>query len=261
MIGIFDSGSGGLTVLKALRDELPSADVIYFGDIRYAPYGQRSREELSTLTVSALRFLQEKGADKIISACNSVSTTIAISLYDLFPIAMGDLIEMVGPTVSYFKDTKLRVVVAATLATIQSGMYQEAFRMVGTSALPVAIPDLAGAIEFGQPEDTMRHMIREAFASVDFSQYDVLVLGCTHYPLVKHLFEGIVPKNIVVFDPAIAVAERAKKQYWPQEVGNGTTRYFISRDSTHFRQKVERLFPKGTSEITVVYEYDALKGV
>ena len=78
MIGIFDSGSGGLTVLKAIREVMPSADILYFGDIRNAPYGEKSREELSRLTVNSIRVLQARGATSIVSACNSVSASLAV---------------------------------------------------------------------------------------------------------------------------------------------------------------------------------------
>ena len=252
MIGIFDSGSGGLTVLKAIRDELPNADVVYFGDIKNAPYGSRSQEELSRLTAEAVRFLHEKGADKIVSACNSVSASLAVSIYDIFPFAQGDVIEMVGPTVSYFKGSSARILIAATPATIRSRMYQDAFAMVGADASALSIPDLAGAIEFGQSEDAMRGMIREAFSGVDLTDYDVLILGCTHYPLVIDLFRDVIPESMILFDPALAVAERAKKQFWPREAGNGTTRFFITRDSTHFRHFVERLFPRASYTVDVV---------
>ena len=114
MIGVFDSGVGGLTVLSALRELLPSADVVYFGDTKNAPYGTRSREELGRLSVHGLQFLQEHGATNIISACNSVSASLAISLFDVLSIAPKQLIEMVGPTVGYFKGSSRRLILCAT---------------------------------------------------------------------------------------------------------------------------------------------------
>src|SRR5262249_29124782 len=100
MIGIFDSGVGGLTVLHAIRQNLPSADVLYFGDTKNAPYGEKSREKLSDLTTANIKFLLEHGATNIVSACNSVSASLAISLFDAFDLKPQQLIEMVGPTVS-----------------------------------------------------------------------------------------------------------------------------------------------------------------
>src|SRR3989344_8028514 len=109
MIGIFDSGSGGLTVLRALRDRLTSPDVLYFGDIKNAPYGSKSHDELSKLTMDAVSFLREHGARSIISACNSVSASLAVSLFDRLALEQAHLIAMVGPTVATFPNSKKRV--------------------------------------------------------------------------------------------------------------------------------------------------------
>src|SRR5580704_17633887 len=119
MIGIFDSGMGGLTVLKAIREEMPNCDVVYFGDTKNAPYGSKTRAELGALTVAAIERLQKAGATSIVSACNSVSASLAVSLFDTLALAPGNLIEMVGPTVSYFKHSTLRLLLAATPATIE----------------------------------------------------------------------------------------------------------------------------------------------
>src|SRR3989338_4503180 len=131
MIGIFDSGSGGLTVLKAIRDQMPSSDVVYFGDIKNAPYGSKTNSELSVLTVRAIELLQNRGADNIVSACNSVSASLAVSLFDALSLTPPQLIEMVGPTVSSFKNSSARLLLVATPAPIQSEIYQNAFRMIG----------------------------------------------------------------------------------------------------------------------------------
>jgi glutamate racemase len=250
MIGIFDSGSGGLTVLRAVREVLPSCDVLYFGDIKNAPYGDKSHEELSAFTVEAIQLLQKNGATKIISACNSVSASLALSVFDAFGIEPGHIIEMVGPTVAYFRGSHARIVLCATAATINSGIYQNAFRMIGKDLATVAIPELAGAIEFGAPEEELKAMIERALGSAP--EFDVLVLGCTHYPLVRKLFEAIVPPRAVVFDPAVAVAERAHRLFWPQEVGNGTTRFIISKESPQFRALVAAFFPADADAVEVL---------
>jgi len=242
MIGLLDSGSGGLTVMKAVRAELPSADIIYFGDIKNAPYGGKSRVELSRLTVAAIKILQERNVDRIISACNSVSASLAVSLYDVFEIAPQNLIEMVGPTVSYFKNSSARIALCATPATIISGMYENAFRMLGKETINIAIPDLAKLIEFGGNEAEMRLVIIEALAPFD-GQYDLLILACTHYPLVTQIFIEVVNDQVQLFDPAQVVAARAKKLFWPMEVGSRTTHFILSTESPLFKAYVDRLFP------------------
>jgi len=240
MIGIFDSGSGGLTVLKAVREQMPSADVLYFGDIKNAPYGSKSNSELGGLTVHAIELLQKRGAGSIVSACNSVSAALAISLFDALSLAPDHLIEMVGPTVSAFKDSPSRILLTATPATIGSEIYKNAFRMIGKEVETVAIPDLAAAIEFGDAEEKVESIIREAFAGVRVSDFDTLILACTHYPLVAHIFKQVLGST-PLFDPAVAVGERVKRQLEQEEAGDGTTRFIISKDSKQFRERVEGL--------------------
>ena len=251
MIGIFDSGSGGLTVVHAIRQYLPSADILYFGDIRNAPYGEKSREVLSRLTINAIKLLQARGATSIVSACNSVSASLAISLFDALDIEPQHLIEMVGPTVSYFKNFKQPILLAATGATIDSEIYQSAFRMLNIKIDTVAIPKLAGAIEFGIPEIDQERLITAAFAPLDMKKYGAIILACTHYPLAPRAFRKVLG-DAPFFDPAEAVAERVEKQLWPREAGNGKTRFIVSKDTEQFRARVAKLFPDATYTLEVI---------
>jgi glutamate racemase len=252
MIGIFDSGSGGLTVLHAIRDVLPSSDVLYFGDIKNAPYGGKTHQELSKLTVNSLKLLRKRGATNLVSACNSVSASLALSIFDAFDLTQTQMIEMVGPTASYFKGADARILLCATVATITSGIYQNAFEMLDLNIQTAAIPALAGAIEFGKGKDELRTIITEAFKDINWDSIDVLVLGCTHYPLALEIFKEVVPPQVGIFDPALAVAERVEKKFWPQESGSGATTFLISQDSAPFRDFVKRLFPNTQYTIEVV---------
>lgn len=251
MIGIFDSGCGGLTVLRAIRDALPSADVVYFGDTKNAPYGSRSREDLSRLTVEGLKLLQERGATNLVSACNSVSASLAVSLLDAFALSPQQLIEMVGPTVRYFKETDVCIGLCATEATISSGIYQNAFTMIGRDIVAFSIPELAGAIEAGKPEEELERIVRESLES-EPREFDVLVLACTHYPLVLPLFQKVLDGRALVFDPAVAVAERVEQYFWPQEVGKGSTLFLLSQESLAFRALAAQLFPDREYTIQVL---------
>lgn len=250
MIGIFDSGSGGLTVMRAIREHLPSSDIIYFGDIANAPYGSKSHDELFGHTIDAIRFLKEHGATRIVSACNSVSAGLAVSLFDALSIAPIDLIEMVGPTVSAFKQSDARVLLAATPATVRSKIYRHGFNMIGKAIRQVPVPDLAGAIESGASDEEIERIIVNVFAEVPHAQYDVLVLACTHYPLVAAHF-GRMLGDIEIIDPAESVAARVDRQWWPQEAGDGKTHFFITKESEPFRARVAHLFPAHEKSITV----------
>lgn len=252
MIGIFDSGSGGLTVLRAIRERLSSPNVLYFGDIKNAPYGSRSHDELSQLTVAAMSLLRDRGVSSIVSACNSVSATLAMSLFDALEIKPAHLIEMVGPTVAAFRNSKQRLLLTATPATIKSGLYRSGFKMIGKEITEIPISDLAGAIEFGESDEVMEKKIKDAFANVQFKDFDVLILACTHYPLILPLFRRVLPPSIAILDPAELVADRAERELWPREAGDSKTHFIISKDSEHFRNLVSRLFPQTDYTIEVL---------
>lgn len=252
MIGIFDSGVGGLTVLHAIRQNLPSADVIYFGDTKNAPYGEKSRAQLSELTVAAIKLLRERGANNIVSACNSVSASLAISILDAFDLQPQQLIEMVGPTVSSFRNADMRIALAATPATILSEIYQNAFRMIGKDIQAIPLPGLAGAIEFGKPDDEIDASIRSGFDGIDPASFDVLVLACTHYPFAAAAFKRVLGEQVSLFDPALAVAARVEKQFWPREVGDGTTKFILSAESTQFRKLLETFFSQTPFEVEIL---------
>ncbi len=251
MIGIFDSGSGGLTVLRAIREQFPSIDVIYYGDIKNSPYGTRPQAELALLTIKALQFLSERGARSIVSACNSVSASLALSFLDTLDTAPEHLIEMVGPTVRYFRGTEARIALCATPATIASGIYQNGFAMIGKPIHAIPITDLAGTIEFGKPQEDTERIIRDAFPPSVQESFDILILACTHYPLVIDAFKNVLGEK-AVFDPALAISERVYDTLWPREMGDGKTHFVITAESQQFRNLVQTMFPESPYEIEVL---------
>ncbi len=252
MIGVFDSGSGGLTVLRAIRERMPSSDFVYFGDIKNAPYGTKTQSELSALTFANFHRLVETGATSIVSACNSASTALAVSLLDTENISPDRVIEMVGPTVRALKHTDSSILLAATPATIESGAYQNAFSMIGKEIKTLAFADLGRAIEFGAPEEEIEKSIRTSLESIPKDSFRILVLACTHYPLVLSVFKRVLGDEVLIFDPADAVAERVEKEWWPREAGNGNLKFLISKDSAPFRGFVKELFPKDADKIEVL---------
>jgi glutamate racemase len=240
MIGIFDSGCGGLTVLRALRAALPQADVVYFGDTKHAPYGNRTREDIISLTEAAFNLLRSRGATNIVSACNSVSVSLALSVPER-------VIEMVGPTVRALAKSEKRIGLAATVATIESGIYQDAFRAAGKEATAFSIPELAGAIEAGKDTD---EIVANALAGKE-GTFDTLILACTHYPLVRESFAKVLP-NVELFDPALPVAEEVKRLWGDEEQGTGTTHFILSKESPVFIRFIEAFFPESATACEVL---------
>jgi glutamate racemase len=245
MIGIFDSGVGGLTVLKAIREKAPNADLIYFGDTENAPYGNKGRREIANLIAMALRRLHKEGATHIVSACNSASVPILSLPIDLLRLRLFDVIEMVEPTVETLASRGKKITLFGTKATVDSGMYQKAFRERGIEIDAIALPTLAGLIEGGASSEEMYPIVREAVSAAIGTE--ILSLSCTHYPFVRELFERAVQEGegvAEVFDPASAVAEEVAVRF--PTGGGGKLRFLISKESTVFNAYAERLF-KGIS--------------
>jgi len=239
MIGLFDSGSGGLSVLSALRVRAPDADIAYFGDIAHAPYGTRSPQELIELTKAGVATLKKMGATQIVSACNSVASSILAGAAGAMPV-----IEMTKPTAAGMRaHQNARVLLIATPATVNSHIYENALANV-VRLDSLAIPGLAGAIEFGAPTDEVAEIVREALQTKRDQKYEYLLLGCTHYPLALSTIE-IEARNILgeiqCINPAGYVADEAVERF--DCTGTGALRFRISRDSVPFRARVHKLFP------------------
>lgn len=253
MIGIFDSGSGGLTVLKEIRARQPRADIVYFGDLKNAPYGNKTAEEIGNLTVLGVEKLIKEGATQIISACNSASANIVVPLFNKLKIKPVDIIEMVGPTVRAFKDKKgEKILLVATEATIRSGIYQNGFKPLDVKLQTLSMPYLAGAIEDGTSHPALLAMIGSSLEKYH-GTYDTLILACTHFPLVINLFRRNVPNKVNLFDPAEAVAKEVSKKY--KNEGSGKIKFLISKDSHFFRNRITELFQfseNGACTISVV---------
>lgn len=251
MIGVFDSGVGGLTVLRELRRAMPQADFVYFGDTRNAPYGPRPHYELVQFTVAAMQLLLSRGATAVVSACNSVSAAMALADTGTFPLSEDHLMEMVGPTVDALAGSPDRILLAATEATVRAGIYQDGFAVRGKEIETVSIPRLAGMIEAGASAGEVHSCIETALAPYA-GGYDTLVLGCTHYPLVEGAFRGVVGDAVRVFDPAAAVATATAARFSGEASGHGALRFLISKDSLVFRRLAPDLFPGSTSSIEVI---------
>ena len=208
-IGVFDSGFGGLTVLKELVGLVPDADYVYFGDTARLPYGSKSVETVAKYALGAAQYLEEHGAQMLVIACN---TATALAL-DRITLASGvpvvGVIEPGAARASAASQTR-RVVVIGTEATISSHAYSKALQGRGVEAKEKACPLLVPLVEEGWAEHTVaeqvaRIYLEEAFAD-GFQSADVLVLGCTHYPLLKPLLHRLVPAHVTIVDSADSTA-------------------------------------------------------
>jgi len=226
-IGVFDSGVGGLTVLRALLEHIPEADYLYFGDTARLPYGSKSAATVAHYAVGAVQYLQEQGAELLVIACN---TATALALDEIQRAAGVGVIGVIEPgaAAAAAATAKKSVVVIGTEATISSHAYRRALEArnvtVREKACPLLVPLVEeGWVEHPVTEQVARIYLSEAFSEAwserspkDAREADVLVLGCTHYPLIKPLLRRIAPEHITIVDSAESTAQDVARQLGPQ---------------------------------------------
>ena len=224
-IGVFDSGFGGLTVLKALLKLIPDADYLYFGDTARLPYGSKSVETVARYAVEAAHYLEAHGAKVLVIACN---TATALALDRIIAAAHVPVVGVVEPGAKAAAGVSRnkKVVVIGTEATVSSHAYRKALEAVGLRAREKACPLLVPLVEEGWvehpvTEEVARIYLAEAFAD-GFHDADALVLGCTHYPLLKPLLHRVAPSHVSIVDSAEStareVAARLQELLAPAEI-------------------------------------------
>jgi glutamate racemase len=209
-IGIFDSGVGGLSVLRAVRAQMPDEAVIYFGDQAHVPYGPRPLDEVCAFSEQITRFLLAEGAKLIVVACNSASAAALPYLRTTFPdVPFVGMEPAVKPAV---EQTRSGVVgVLATPATFQGALYASVIERFaqGVTVLQHTCPGLVAQVEKGALEAAeTESILSQALQPMLAQGIDTVVLGCTHYPFVIPLIERIVGPKVRVIDPAPAVARQ-----------------------------------------------------
>jgi len=216
-IGVFDSGVGGLTVLGALVDHIPDANYLYFGDTARLPYGSKSAATVAHYAVGAVRYLQDQGADLLVIACNT-ATALALDEIKIKAAAGVEVLGVIEPgaEAAAAASRKRKVVVIGTDATISSHAYRRALEArrvaVREKACPLFVPLVEeGWVEHPVTEQVAKIYLSEAF-SEDASDADVLVLGCTHYPLIKSLLRRVAPEHISIVDSAESTAQDVARQ-------------------------------------------------
>ena len=264
-IGVFDSGVGGLSVLRAVRQKLPNESVLYLADQGHVPYGPRPLEQVRRFSESITRFLVGQGAKLMVVACNTASAAALHSLRKTFPnLSFVGMEPAVKPAA---EATHTGVVgVLATPATFQGELYASVVeRFAGNVTLLQSVcPGLVQQIERGELDGRATRLILETALRPMLEQgIDTVVLGCTHYPLVIPLIQEIVGPEVRVIDPAPAIARQVSRMLDSAEMRiassrSGTLRFFTSGEAAQFKLLLPQLLGETGEVRQIVWENDEI---
>jgi glutamate racemase len=243
VVGLFDSGLGGLTVLRRVRERLPDVDVLYFADQANVPYGGRAPDDLFALLQNNLAWLDERGVEAVVMACN---TSCAIADTHGWPATSAEVFDLLdSATIALQHSRAQRIGVVATEATVRSGAYGRRIRnaILDGEVWEVPAPELVPLVEAGLHDSAVA---RDAVARVCAAlppDLDAVVYACTHYPVLERHFRAALGDRVELIDPAFVQATRLAEFLQLDETssGAGTTRYVTSGDPERFRDSVARI--------------------
>jgi glutamate racemase len=247
-IGIFDSGVGGLTVAHAVKQILPGENLIYFGDTAHLPYGDKSEEAIRNYSEGITKFLLDQNAKAVMIACNSASA----SAYEYLREKYGKtiiLLDVIDPVVDYISTKNFsKIGVIGTKRTISSGTYKDkiALKSPGTEVVSLATPLLVPMIEEGFIfDDISNAIIRSYLSKESLSDIQALILGCTHYPIIRNQISKFFNFNVEVVDSArivsVALRDLLAENNLLNDNAPGKDQFFVS-DYTDYFEKIARMF-------------------
>jgi len=245
-IGLFDSGVGGLSVMKEVARQLPHEDLLYFADSAHCPYGAKSPLEIQRLSRGIVEFLLDQGAKLIVVACNTASAAALSYLRDLFEVPIVGMVPAVKPAASLTDSGVVGVI--ATKATFQGALFAEVTAQFAANVKVITqvCPGLVERVEKGETdtEETER-LLRSYLEPMLAAGIDTLVLGCTHYPFLMPLMRRIVGEGVTIIHPSPAVARQVRRVLTERNLlnpeGKGEKRFFTSGDPVVFARLLEKL--------------------
>lgn len=258
-IGVFDSGVGGLTVARALMRRLPQEHILYFGDTARVPYGVKSVATIEQFAIQITDFLLEKKVKMLIIACNTMAAVAADAIRLRSPVPVLDVIEA-GAHVAASSTRKQHVGVIGTLTTVNSGAYDQAIRRhdpslhIHTRACPLLVP----LVEEGWLEHPVTRLtVQEYLTPLLAQDIDTLVLGCTHYPLLRPLLQDVAGEQIRLVDSAETTAERAatllaQLDLLNRETALATQHFYVTDVPQRFQTVGERFLGHPLANVEIV---------
>ncbi len=246
IIGVFDSGFGGLTVLRALLPLIPGAHYIYLGDTARLPYGSKSRETIARYAVESAKFLHQQGADLLVIACNTATALALEDIQNALPIPVIGVVEPGAQAAHAATPTpEAHVLVLATAATVQSHAYTRALDAVGLKATEKACPLLVPLVEEGWTDHAVTRDVVRIYLSEALQQCkpSAVLLGCTHYPLIADSIEQTLRElgsPATIIDSAQSTA-RITAQHFPKSDPSETSGATFECYATDSTEKFARL--------------------
>lgn len=245
-IGVFDSGVGGLSVLREIRHLLPGEDLLYFADSAHCPYGPRPPAEITHLSHHVVAFLIDQGAKLIVVACNTASTAALASLREGFAVPFVGMVPAVKPAATQTRSGKIGVL--ATEGTVAGGLYHDVVERFadGIEVHTRVGHGLVELVEAGNVDSPHADaVVAEYVRPLVEAGVDTLVLGCTHYPFLIPSIQRVSGGQLTIVEPSAAVAAQTRRVLAERDLLNpqphGITRYFTSGDRGKFEVVLRRL--------------------
>ncbi|MFB0525853.1 MAG: glutamate racemase [bacterium] len=250
-VGVFDSGVGGLTVVNQLFRILPQEDIIYFGDTAHLPYGSKSEEAVTRYSLQITNFLRTQKAKIIVVACNTASSFALSSLTENIEIPVIGVIEP-GAQAAIDATRNSKIGIIGTEGTIKSRAFEEALKKIdkNVKVFSRACPLFVPLVEEGWLDEPETSQIAEKYLSpLKNEDIDTLILGCTHYPLLKELISRIMGREISLIDTAEATARAVERKLGEKNLLRKGSRkavykFFVSDDPDKFLQLGRRFLKK-----------------
>ncbi len=254
-IGVFDSGVGGLTVAKELFRQLPNEDIIYFGDTARVPYGIKSRETVIRFSIENILFLLKQDVKLICVACNTVSSVALPQIKNHFRVPLVGVITPAVREAVYATQNK-RVGVIGTKGTINSRTYENEIQQLdpAVNVTAVACPLFVPLVEEGWTKgDVVVDIARKYLQPLKQARVDTVILGCTHYPLLKPVIEEVMGRGVTLIDSAKQVAIEVKKILSGENMLNkknhlGNHKFYVSDNPEWFSGLAKRFLGKSVPD-------------
>lgn len=260
-VGVFDSGVGGLTVVREIIRQLPDENIVYFGDTARVPYGSKSPKTVIRFSEQIIRFLKTKQVKAIVIACNTASALALDTVRDKFDVPILGVVSP-GARAAVAVTQKQKIGVVGTDATVRSGVYTQVIHRMDPQiqVIEKACPLFVPLVEEGFKEHVVTQEIIEYYLeSLRATDIDAMILGCTHYPLLRSRIRAYMGEEIQIVNPAYETAADLKALLKEQNMDNDSTdasgsryEFYVSDMAEKFRQFANTVMPFDVPETNVV---------